>query len=166
MKNLRIFGTGATIITFLVMAVSGVALFLGLRGGNLKLIHEYVGVAMVVAALVHIIVNFKACKNYFSGLKGVVISLLSAGLITASFIGLSSAYKKCPPKVAYAAILNMDLNVAKTAFKTNESKFNEFLQKANLQEANQNMTIDEFAKANNIDANDLICIILPPMKKK
>ena len=60
MKNLRTFGTGATVATFAVMAVSGAALFFGLRGGNLKLIHEYVGAAMIIACVLHIIVNFKA----------------------------------------------------------------------------------------------------------
>lgn len=165
MKNLRTLGTGATIATFAVMAVSGGALFFGLRGGNLKLIHEYVGAAMIIACILHIFVNFKATMNYFKGLKGVIITTFSVILIALCFVSFGGNASKAPaPKMAYNAILNMDLNTAKTAFKTDEAKFNEFLQNANLTNANLNLSINEFAKANNIKADEVVRAILPAMK--
>ena len=165
MKNLRTLGTGATIATFAVMAVSGGALFFGLRGGNLKLIHEYVGAAMIIACVLHIIVNFKAFTNYFKGLKGILITAFSVILIALCFVSFGGNAGKAPaPKMAYNAILNMNLATAKTAFKTDEAKFNEFLQNANLQNADQNMSIKNFAQANNINTGELFQAILPPIK--
>ena len=165
MKNLRTLGTGATIATFAVMAVSGAALFFGLRGGNLKLIHEYVGVAMIIACILHIFVNFKATMNYFKGLKGVIITAFSVILIALCFVSFGGGNGKAPaPKIAYNAILNMDLNTAKMAFKTDEAKFSEFLQNANLANANLNLSINEFAKANNMKPDDIVRAILPQMK--
>ena len=154
MKNLRTFGTGATVATFAVMAVSGAALFFGLRGGNLKLIHEYVGAAMIIACVLHIIVNFRAFTNYFKGLKGI--------LITVSF---GAGNGKAPvAKMLYPAVLNLSVSEAKMAFKTDEAKFSEFLKNANLANANLNLSINEFAKTNNITADEIIRAILPQMK--
>ena len=167
MKNLRTFGPGATVATFAVMAVSGAALFFGLRGGNLKLIHEYVGAAMIIACVLHIIVNFRAFTNYFKGLKGILITAFSVILIALCFVSFGGSRGKAPaPKIAYNAILNMDLNTAKTAFKTDETKFSEFLKNANLANANLNLSINEFAKANNIKPDDIVRAILPQMKRK
>ena len=168
MKNFRTLGTGATIATFAVIAVSGVALFIGIRGGNLKLIHEYIGVAMVVACVLHIVANFRPFVNYFKGLKGVIIGAFSAILIALCFISFgSNAGGKAPvAKMLYPAVLNLSVSEAKNAFKTNEAKFSEFLQNANLTNANQNLSISEFAKANNINADDLVRAILPQMKRK
>ena len=167
MKNLRTFGTGATVATYAVMAVSGAALFFGVRGGNLKLIHEYVGIAMILACVLHIIVNFKAFANYFKGLKGVIISAFSVILIALCFVSFGGGNGKAPvAKMLYPAVLNLSVSEAKSAFKTNEAKFSEFLQSANLQNDNQNLSISEFAKANNITADDIVRAILPQMKRK
>ena len=165
MKNLRTFGTGATVATFAVMAVSGAALFFGLRGGNLKLIHEYVGAAMIIACVLHIIVNFRAFTNYFKGLKGILITAFSVILIALCFVSFGGGNGKAPvAKMLYPAVLNLSVSEAKIAFKTDETKFSEFLQNANLANANLNLSINEFAKANNIKADDIVRAILPQMK--
>ena len=165
MKNLRTLGTGATIATFAVMAVSGGALFFGLRGGNLKLIHEYVGATMIIACILHIFVNFKVTMNYFKGLKGVIITAFIVIFIALCFVSFGGGNGKAPvAKMLYPAVLNLSVSEAKSAFKTNEAKFSEFLQSANLQNDNQNLSISEFAKANNIKADEVVRAILPAMK--
>ena len=167
MKNLRTFGTGATVATYAVMAVSGAALFFGVRGGNLKLIHEYVGMAMILACVLHIIVNFKAFTNYFKGLKGVIIGAFSVILIALCFVSFGSSGAKAPvEKMLCPAVLNLSVSEAKIAFKTDEAKFSEFLQNANLANSNLNLSINEFAKANNIKPDDIVRAILPQMKRK
>ena len=75
MKNLRIIGTSAAIITFALVALSGVGLFFRIRAGLIKTAHEWIGLAMVIATFVHIVANWRGFLGYFKGAKAAAIIL-------------------------------------------------------------------------------------------
>ena len=86
-------------------------------------------------------------------------------LIAFCFVSFGGGNGKAPvAKMLYPAVLNLSVSEAKMAFKTDEAKFSEFLQNANLANANLNLSINEFAKANNIKPDDIVRAILPQMK--
>jgi membrane protease YdiL (CAAX protease family) len=65
---------------FLVIGITGVMMFFHILDVYTKQMHEILGLAFVVAAALHIWVNFKSMKNYFSNhrflFSGVFISSL------------------------------------------------------------------------------------------
>ncbi|MGD9170542.1 MAG: DUF4405 domain-containing protein [Candidatus Thiodiazotropha sp.] len=76
----RNWSTPLTIGTFLFTGVSGFLLFFHLGEGLVKEAHEWVGIAFVLGALLHVKVNWAPFKRYFSrGLPRAVMAAVLAG---------------------------------------------------------------------------------------
>ena len=162
MKNLKNIGTGSTIATFVVIAVTGVALFFGVRAGLIKTLHEYIGLVMVAAAVIHIVVNWKPFLNYFKGTKGtaIVVALaVVAGIWGYSVSGSMPKQTNWKKGMAYDKMITMDINTAMSAMDGNQTRFNEFLASKGIQ-APQNISIKDFAKANKLNENELLDAML------
>lgn len=162
MKNLRLFGTGATIITFVLIALSGVGLFFGVRAGFIKTAHEWIGLAMVVATLAHIVANWRGFLGYFKGTKTAAIVLPVVVLLGAW--GYSTTLPKDDGVVwkkgkAYEKLVNMDVNKALVAFDGDMDAFNEFLKTKGLSLA-EKISIKDFAKANKLKENEILDVII------
>lgn len=162
MKNIRLFGTGATIITFVLVALSGVALFFGVRGGIIKTVHEWVGLIMVVAALAHIVANWRGFLGYFKGAKAVaiilpvVVLLAGWGYSTTLPKDGASMWKK---GLAYQKLVMLDINTAIETFGGDKARFSEFLASKGI-DAPANISIKDFAKANKLKENELLDAML------
>lgn len=61
----RELSTAASIALFVVVGTTGVMLLLGVRGMALKGVHEWLGLAFVVAAALHTCRHWTAFLNYF-----------------------------------------------------------------------------------------------------
>lgn len=162
MKNLRTIGTGATIASFVIIALSGVGMFFGVKFGWIKSIHEYIGLVMVVAALLHIFVNIKATLGYFKGAKGAVIS--ACIVILLGVWGYSTTLPRDGGVMwkkgkAYEKLVNMDVNKALVAFDSDMDAFNEFLKTKGLSLA-EKISIKDFAKANKLKENEILDVII------
>lgn len=158
MKNLRTLGTGATIASFAIIALSGVGMFFGVKFGWIKSIHEYIGLVMVVAALLHIFVNLKATLGYFKGAKGVVIS--ACIVILLGIWGYSTTLPRDAGVMwkkgkAYEELVKMDVNKALIAFESDMGAFDEFLQAKGLS-LPEKISIKDFAKANKLKENEIL----------
>ncbi|AII14765.1 hypothetical membrane protein (DUF4405 domain) [Campylobacter iguaniorum] len=156
MKLTKPIGTTATIVTFIVVGVTGVLMFFHLNNGAMKLLHEYVGLAMIVACIVHIIANLTLFKKYFIGKKLIAIAILLA--ISIVSLELMPNGQKPPFKDVYANFLQLSLSQAKLAFSTNEDTFNEFLNKNNLKF--EDISVEKFVAKNNIKESDLVKILI------
>lgn len=81
--NHRKWSTPLTIGTFLFTGVSGVLLFFHLGEGLVKEAHEWIGIAFILGALLHVKTNWAPFKRYFSlGLpRAVMASVLAGSLV-------------------------------------------------------------------------------------
>lgn len=81
--NHRKWSTPLTIGTFLITGVSGVLLFFHLGEGLVKEAHEWIGIAFVIGALLHVNTHWAPFKRYFSlGLpRAVMASVLVGSLV-------------------------------------------------------------------------------------
>ncbi len=132
MKISRNLATTLATATFAVVGVSGVLLFLGVRGGALKEAHEWIGLAMVVATALHIFANFSAFKNYFEGKKLAAIALVLAA--STAWILLTPSKANPAKKMGsqlYSKILNAPASEACALLKCDSQKLGELAKSAN-----------------------------------
>ena len=83
--------TSLTSLVFLVVGITGVMMYFHLFTSSVKDLHEILGLLFVVAALFHVLVNFKQMKQYFSKKiflsLAVVVTIISSGFIINSSAG-------------------------------------------------------------------------------
>lgn len=84
MKLLRIWATPLTIAAFIVMGSTGVLMFLHLDSGLNKVVHEWVGWAMVIGVVAHVVLNWRAFSTYFR--RPIARVMMAAGAVV---LGLS-----------------------------------------------------------------------------
>lgn len=84
MLNLRAYATPLTIGTFLIAGVTGVLMFFHLSTGLNKVVHEWIGLGMVAAIVLHVVLNWRAFKGYFK--RPVAMSLIAGAVV---ILGLS-----------------------------------------------------------------------------
>ncbi len=79
----RSWSTPITIGTFFFTGVSGAMLFLHFGEGLIKEAHEWIGLAFIIGALLHVKVNWASFKRYFSlGLpRTIMASILTGSLV-------------------------------------------------------------------------------------
>lgn len=90
MKNLRKFATPLTIGTFLIISITGILMFFHASTGLNKVVHEWVGLIMVIAVILHIVLNWRAMTGYFK--RPVALTLVGASVVILglSFMSLGS----------------------------------------------------------------------------
>ena len=71
--------------SFLLIAVTGILMFFHVDTGLNKVAHEWLGLLMVVAIILHIMLNFKGFKNSFDTFSGRVINGIFIVLLALSF---------------------------------------------------------------------------------
>lgn len=102
MKRLRTWATPLTITTFMIMSVTGSLMFFHANTGMNKLVHEWVGLAMVAAVVVHLTLNWRPFTTYFK--RPLAISLMSAGVIVLAGSFFFSAGEQSGPRGMDAVI--------------------------------------------------------------
>ena len=75
--------------SFFLMAVTGILMFFHWDTGLNKVVHEWLGWAMVIAVVLHVLVNFQGFKNMFRTTMGKGILGLFSLILVLSFFNLS-----------------------------------------------------------------------------
>lgn len=68
---------------FAAVAVTGVLLFFHIKNGPIVVIHEWLGMAFVIAGVLHIVLNFRQFLSYCKLARawiGIVLALVLVGL--------------------------------------------------------------------------------------
>ena len=88
-STLRKYATPLTIGSFVLMAVTGTLMFFHLNTTFNKVAHEYLGIVMIAAVLLHLVLNWRAFTTYFKrplamGIMGIFILALGLSFIPSS----------------------------------------------------------------------------------
>lgn len=86
MTGLRKWATPLTIGSFAIMGATGILMFFHLDSGLNKLLHEWAGWIMVIAVLVHVVLNWRAFKTYFKRPVALGVTLSAVAVLCLSFI--------------------------------------------------------------------------------
>ncbi|MBO7154760.1 MAG: DUF4405 domain-containing protein, partial [Campylobacter sp.] len=124
MKVSKSVATTATIATFVIVGATGAFMFFNIKSYGIKSIHEYIGMAMILACILHIFANFAGFKRYFNGLK--LASIVTCIAIAVAFVTFSQNPHKAqiPQKELYNSFLDMNLSSAIMALNSDETAFN------------------------------------------
>ncbi|MBS1174611.1 MAG: hypothetical protein H6R05_742 [Burkholderiaceae bacterium] len=74
--------------SFILMAVTGILMFFHWDSGLNKTAHEWLGWAMVIAAVLHITTNWFGFKNMFNSATGKAVIGLFTAVLALSFINV------------------------------------------------------------------------------
>ncbi|MGH1356179.1 MAG: DUF4405 domain-containing protein [Thalassovita sp.] len=86
MSSLRKIATPVTIGSFFLMSVTGILLFFHLNTTFNKVAHEYLGLVMVAAVVLHVVLNWRAFALYFK--RPLALGLMAVFVVA---LGLSFA---------------------------------------------------------------------------
>lgn len=103
----RQWATPLTIGTFVLMAVTGLLMFFHLDQGLNKVAHEWLGWAMVVAVVLHVVPNWPAFKRHLMQPTGRVLIGVFVLLLGLSFLSVGDQKSEpgfAPPLRAMAQV--------------------------------------------------------------
>jgi len=155
--TIRDIATSFTTITFLVIAVSGVMMFFHFNDMLVKDLHEILGLVFVFVAFLHVIMNWKSMKKYFSKKIFLSASILIIA-ISSLFIIQSSDKGDNPKMVTIQKVLNAPIS---DSFKLLNGNYENAIKKLELRNIHivDNKTIESLAKANQTSPFRIISII-------
>lgn len=155
--KLRDIATSVTTLVFIVVGVSGVMLYFKIFNGQVKELHEILGLAFVVAAFFHVFVNWKAMKNYF-GKKVFITSCLVVAIISGIFVSQSLNRGNDPKGMVLRSIITAPIQSSLSVLNIDYETAINKLKDSNMQGLDKK-TIGEIAKANSSSPFKIIAII-------
>lgn len=120
MVSNRMIITSVTTLMFLVVGITGIMLFFHIADMYVKEMHNFLGIAMVIAVLLHGIQNLANLKRYattkvFAGLTALCLVIVIGFLVAGSFGGGKGDMSgKVDPMTAFVIsdkFLNADISV-------------------------------------------------------
>ncbi|HMA91750.1 MAG TPA: DUF4405 domain-containing protein [Polyangiaceae bacterium] len=106
MKQLRVWVTPLTIGTFLVVGSTGVAMFFHANTSLGKVLHEWLGWLLVVAAVLHVVINWNALLGHLKRLGGRLIVGVSAVVLMVALVPMSSGGRGANPNESMRGALS------------------------------------------------------------
>lgn len=155
MKVSKPIATTATIATFFIVGATGVFMFFDLKNYGIKTIHEYVGIAMVLACVLHIFANLAPFKKYFSGKK---LGFISGAIVFCVIFMLFAPNSKSAQKELYSSFMAVNLNNAIIAFNSNKTAIENYLNSKNIKF--EDINLKEFIAKNNLNEAEFIKILI------
>ena len=147
--------TSLTTTLFLVIAISGIMMFFHFYKGQVKELHEILGLVFVGAVVFHVFFNFKSMQKYFT--KRVFISVCFLTIIVSSaFIIQSSTKSENPKGKIIQSVLKAPLEQSFSILSIINAK--EKLEKKSLK-FEETKNIEELAKLNKTNPFEIISIL-------
>lgn len=91
MNALRPWATPLTFATFLIVGVTGIVLFFHTGGTLSRVAHEWIGFAVMIAAIAHVALNWRPFTRYVKKPVAATIMILGIGLTIATSVNFSAA---------------------------------------------------------------------------
>ena len=145
----------------LVIGISGVMLFFHMGEGLVKGVHEWLGIAFVVAMLVHLAMNWKAFKHHFRNPPAWVgagaVSAISVMFLVAS---LSGEPHENPTRSIMQSIETASVTDLAPVFKLSQAEMTERLNKAGVNIDTGRESLQELAGKSGVDSRRLIAALV------
>lgn len=160
----RNWSTPLTIGTFLFTAVSGLMLFLHFGEGLVKEAHEWIGIAFILGALLHVKVNWAPFKRYFSlGLPRAVMASVLAGSLV--FMVASGHEEGGNPMVAaIKTIEKAPLSLVAQLQSRDAGELHRLLETEGFQVADNSTTLQTIAADSGRSERELIALLFGKQK--
>jgi len=139
--------TSFTTTIFIVIATTGVMMYFHILDKYTKNLHEIIGLGFVVFAILHVFVNWKSMKSYFSK-KIFLLSFIVVGMISVGFI-INTPTGENPKTTIIKSVLTAPIEDAVNILGVDMDLFELRLKIANIKFDNE-VSISQIAKVNKI----------------
>ncbi|MEZ5535904.1 MAG: DUF4405 domain-containing protein [Thiolinea sp.] len=165
MFNLRSWATPITVGSFIISMVTGVVLFFHWNLGLAKPAHEWLSWFMLLGVIMHLIINWRAFKNYFSKRIPLVVMAVFVIVTVLSLLPLTGSKEGGNPRAAMFKLMHTveaaPLSTLATLAKTTPEALMTRLQEQGVSVDSADQTLDEVAAENGKQVSSLIPVILP-----
>ena len=158
MKIKQKFATPIALWSFLVVGLSGVLLFIDIKTKNLTLIHEYVGLILILGVFLHSIANLKPFKSYFTKEKGGVFGIVFIAICIVFYLFYPQPKNMKKGKILNDVLqtsLNKSVGDILFYFDIDKNSFLKFCSKNSFDCSNLEMNLKDFAAINSKKPNEL-----------
>ena len=161
MLTLREWATPLTMGSFVISAVTGVAIFFHIRIGMVGPAHEWLSWFLVLGGIFHVVTNWKPVISYSS--KPISASIIAVFLILSVLAFIPIGEKKARPlHLAGNALLDTSLQTVALVAKEDSRKLMEKLRGKGVLVENTEQTIQEIAVQSDKTGRVLLGLIFAP----
>ena len=131
--------------SFFIIAVTGILMFFHIEVGFNKVAHEWLGLLMVAAVILHIMLNFKGFQKSFENFSGKVINGIFIILLALSFLSIGEKQDK-PFVLPIKVMAEVDLEHLSQISRIGVDELIERLQALSSIPINAQSNVDDVAK--------------------
>ncbi|TXH68623.1 MAG: DUF4405 domain-containing protein [Thiothrix sp.] len=147
-NKLRPWATPLTIGAFILMAITGLLMYFHIQLGLAKAAHEWLSIVMVGAVGLHLVVNWKVFKRYFSQKLGLaIISVFAILTLTALVIPQQGGPRGRADQQAAQLLLNLPLERLASATNKTTASIQTTLTQQGFTITDPNSTLKQIAEA-------------------
>lgn len=155
--TIRDFATSYTTLAFLVMGISGVMMYFHFYDMYVKQLHEILGLIFVAIVFLHVIMNWKSMKSYFS--KKIFFSaIIVISLVTGAFVYQSLGQGENPKILLIKGAIKAPLSSSLVILNVKKEDAIKKLEAKDIEIFEEN-SLSEIADANGISPFKIISII-------
>lgn len=155
------FSTTPTIALFLILSVTGTFLLFHVAGPTVKILHEWLGLAFVIFALLHVFANWALMKRYLVGGKAAMIVAM---LVAATIFGLAPAPASDggnPVRILISQVKRAPLSTVASLRGQEVTTMIAELQSQGLTVAGPESSLADLARSNGVAEDKLLPMIFP-----
>ena len=157
--RLRRWVTPLTMGTFLLSAVTGILLFFKIHLGLIKPVHEWLSWLLVIAAILHLYINWGPGARSVSSRGGRAIFLAFVVLLGLSFLPLAGQRHHQRPDALVRALAGASLESVAQLAHHHPEELLVMLRGQGLAIESESQTLEQIAARNNRQAGDLLGLI-------
>lgn len=152
--------TPLTVCVFAVIATSGLMLFLGLFEGTVKEMHEWLGVAFVAVAALHLAKNWRPF-TLMLGKPALKFSAIAVALVAAVFIGgaVMEGGEQNPMRAVAQAVEDAPIETVASLFNVAPQEIFARLQKAGIEAAPEARSLAEIAQKSGAEPREVLAAV-------
>ncbi len=150
--------------TFAIVGLSGVLMLLDVKNGVIKEAHELVGLLFVVAATVHLALNWSCFLTYLRKPLTITLGVVAAVLVVLMLVGSQGGARGGPHAIMEIArrVETASLAQAAPVFGINAEESLTLLRGQGLRVESQDDRIADIAQENGKNATEILTLLMAP----
>lgn len=158
-NSMRRWVTPFTIGAFLLTAATGILLFFKIPLGLIKPVHEWLSWLLVIAAVLHLFINWQVGMQTLARTGGKAVLLVFVLLLGVSLLPLGSSPRKRGPEAVTGALIQAPLETVARLANHNPDDIVVMLMAEGINIESKGQTLQRIAEQNNRPAMELLGMI-------
>jgi len=160
MQISRNWTTPLTIGAFIIMSSTGLLMFFRLNLGISKLVHEWGGLVLISAVLMHVIANWFSFKRYFvNNIRSLIFLICCSFFLSAALFIFNSPKSTKITNVVFERFISSPIKLIAPMTKYSSENIVHLLEKDGFKDLNTESNLKEIAQGDKERLKELISVI-------